>query len=400
MFKLHRCYQNARPLLGPHGVTNAFEVSRNSAGKRTVATWRTRADSMDAWSLSTGKLRSQYARSMITLDANRLTSADCVELNGFNCAVYDRQYLKWDPEHRVWCRLVTSTDQPYFAMLRYIYTRKAPSKTKGTSEKEPSGRGGLAAWPPGTIGFFYFYRRPDLSVKTGQIRFRVVPSADPRRFKVGKDLLYPSGLPWSLPAAYACGKPHYRMFGAMLARDGIITEEVMKELADDAEHLGHRNHILNALNEPFAVDFSNGLHKMYIVGEGPPSLLNLEQFLVEHRRQFRAQTPYSGKAICQFEQAPSSPPRAGRPMVGLRILKLLEPVNTLIPDYDGLIGIPKEGEFMTRAGAFQPLTLMKDDSLEAIRRFCATAPKEPVADVGGALVTPAPAPPSASHPQE
>lgn len=52
-----------------------------------------------------------------------------------------------------------------------------------------------------------------------------------------------------------------------------------------------------------------------------------------------------GTARVRCELAPGSHP--GKPALSVRIVKIIQPFICIIPDYDGYVRMPKEGELIT-----------------------------------------------------
>jgi hypothetical protein len=58
-------------------------------------------------------------------------------------------------------------------------------------------------------------------------------------------------------------------------------------------------------------------------------------------------TVHVGSALARFELL-TLPEYRGKRVVVLRIMKFLTPVTCIIPDYDGWVAFPKEGEILYR----------------------------------------------------
>jgi hypothetical protein len=120
-------------------------------------------------------------------------------------------------------------------------------------------------------------------------------------------------------------------------------------------------HLYN-LNDPFSVDFRSHDFHFIATTEKGMERVRLSGLFVEKRPTSRS--PYTGaytshrlsiddsnksvgSALARFERS-TLPEHKGTRTVVLRILKIITPVKCVIPDYDGYIAPPKEGELHRR----------------------------------------------------
>jgi hypothetical protein len=90
-------------------------------------------------------------------------------------------------------------------------------------------------FPEGTRGFLY-YNEPKAGAPpaAGDLRFRVTPGNTPASFVQGSDLLWPTGLPWSIPLLGMVEKPESvqcQPILQLLLDDGIVTPTLLETCA-------------------------------------------------------------------------------------------------------------------------------------------------------------------------
>jgi len=67
----------------------------------------------------------------------------------------------------------------------------------------------------------------------------------------------------------------------------------------------------------------------------------------------------SGSAYARFELS-TLPEHIGKRVVVMRIIKFVEPVTCIVPDYDGRMPFPREGELFHRGGQRHPRLFVID----------------------------------------
>jgi hypothetical protein len=90
-------------------------------------------------------------------------------------------------------------------------------------------------FPEGTRGFLY-YNEPKAGAPpaAGDLRFRVTPGNTPASFVQGSDLLWPTGLPWSIPLLGMVEKPksvQCQPILQLLLDDGFVTPTLLETCA-------------------------------------------------------------------------------------------------------------------------------------------------------------------------
>ncbi|KAJ7471974.1 hypothetical protein FB451DRAFT_1251570 [Mycena latifolia] len=216
-------------------------------------------------------------------------------------------------------------------------------------------------FPKGTRGFLYYHARPHLPPMAGGVRFRITPSIHPSSFSDGFDLLRGS-LPWEIPLhtiTSAVGRK--TVLRDQLLIEGLVTQEDLDwchTITPNKKRLDSRI-ALYTLNQPFPVAFRRGLHA-WIIGKTEAQPWTYTYMFTDNRREFRPLVrPYSGHALAQFELS-SLREHAGTTTVVMRIVKMLTPPTCVLPDYDGYVPPPAEGELVyrpmghSRAARLQP----------------------------------------------
>lgn len=139
-----------------------------------------------------------------------------------------------------------------------------------------------APFPDNTRGFFYYHRPKGLPERAGEIRFRKVPTDDPKMLPQGSDLLLPHGVPWSLPLWYLAVHPAFTAFWESLIRDKLITSSLVEEFAKTSSRwtelpvqLTLRTPAIHALGQPFTVQIGHKSRKICIADDQGPSPITL-----------------------------------------------------------------------------------------------------------------------------
>ncbi|KAJ7090575.1 hypothetical protein C8R43DRAFT_829148, partial [Mycena crocata] len=189
-------------------------------------------------------------------------------------------------------------------------------------------------FPRLTRGFFYYKSGTGTAALDGGVRFRITLERDPALFPLGHDLALPSGLPWevSLPQI-ACAKKYEAVRMHLLYAQLATTEQVSRCRTLWGRKPIHPNLTLFSLGSLFYADFSHSL-KLTVVGE---TKLHQVQFnsLFAAYAQGKTYFPWrgrwlgiirSGTALARFEPS-TLLEHAGRRVLHLRIVRLLEPVE-------------------------------------------------------------------------
>ena len=224
--------------------------------------------------------------------------------------------------------------------------------------------------PPNTKAFLYYYLSPEKPCIAGELRLRVTSSDDPASFENGSDLLRYNGRPWSrplhvLPELYI---PLYEK----LREEQLVPDDLDRVLsALPKENFRYSWSHLYTLNDEFIVDFGIwGMELFVITEQGAERLRLLELFSDRRKRSkaifYRAYTggyanhpistllywlqyfhEFVGSALARFERS-TNPDHKGTRTVVLRFLKIITPVKCVVPNYDGRICCPREGELYRR----------------------------------------------------
>ena len=212
-------------------------------------------------------------------------------------------------------------------------------------------------FPPCTKAFLYYFSPPEKPRIAGELRFRVISSDDPACFESGSDLLILNGQPWSRPL-YAISAS-YKYLYEKLREDRLVPDDLDAVLSTypPIQCRYRRRRHLFTLNDTFIIDFSARQHFSVITEQGVESLFLFRQFCEERPERL---VPYTGaytnnhlsiddsnkslgSALARFERS-TLPEHRGTRTVVLRFLKIITPVQCVIPSYDGHIAQPKEGE--------------------------------------------------------
>ncbi|CDO77948.1 hypothetical protein BN946_scf184720.g2 [Trametes cinnabarina] len=116
-------------------------------------------------------------------------------------------------------------------------------------------------------------------------------SDDPRSFRQGVDLLNEHGLPWQIPLAGIADSAHHQILLKILARDALVSPEVMTKAASlskdfirkNRRSLGPNAQVVHELFEPFYVNLAKPDGAVFVVGDETIfSALTRELFSVDN----------------------------------------------------------------------------------------------------------------------
>ncbi|KAF7353936.1 hypothetical protein MVEN_01079900 [Mycena venus] len=243
-------------------------------------------------------------------------------------------------------RLETSDYVDISSLRRYLLRIKSPDRNAPPSLAFPyfpyhKRKRVDMSFPPRTAGYFYFHHSKDLPVTTGAVRFRI---ASPAKFSAGDDLLRPDGTPWEVTlASIAKSRPALR---ELLLRDGLVTEAELSECtALLPSRRARPQAFLYRFDQPFSIRFDGALVIQIVVGD---QKYRRRIFPLVDQRKGAGFAPYSGRALVRFEVSPL--PEHEKSRVVLRVVKIIDQPQLLIPDYDSYVPRPVEGELISRPG--------------------------------------------------
>jgi len=281
----------------------------------------------------------------LTLDPNRLGPSDVIELGISGVRIYDRQALvprvKPSRTGSLLKRSPSISDeywraQAYMTLNYRVGSRHLP-------------------FPPDSSGWLYFYRGADRPTITGEVRFRLALSGNPKDFASGSDLLHPDGLPWKIPLLHIATVPKFKMLQNILLRDKFVDLGLLARCDAIVKQMGcpHRNHaqLLSSLDDVFVLDFSHAARNLYVWRHDEElfTLWALALPVVDSRTGEKLR-PYTGRVLCRFERS-SLPIHADNPTLVVRIMKITEPIQCTVPGYDGYVEKPVEGALIRHGGS-------------------------------------------------
>ncbi|KAG6860434.1 hypothetical protein C0995_011202 [Termitomyces sp. Mi166 len=198
-------------------------------------------------------------------------------------------------------------------------------------------------YPPNTQGFFYMHLQPHLPLLTGQIRFRVTPSNDPTQFEKGTDLLYADGQPWNVNALQIAHFPSFAYLKEQLHRDGYV-EFLQALLRLPKQATRQLQRILCYLEQPFVVNMSHLCVRFSFISADQVRRVKIGPMFNDSAV---SSNPYTGRLLLRFEQS-TLPEHVKGNFVVLRVLKILEPIKLVDPNYNKRLPIPRVGELVTK----------------------------------------------------
>ncbi|KAF8816983.1 hypothetical protein BYT27DRAFT_7205417 [Phlegmacium glaucopus] len=201
-------------------------------------------------------------------------------------------------------------------------------------------------YPPDTKGFLYYTTPPERPRISGELRFRLTSSDDPMSFASGSDLLRLNGQPWSRPL-YVISKSFTPLY-QKLREDRLVSDDLHTFLSTSTMKnvLYSRSQLLYTLNDTFLIDFSTIGQYLFVITEKGTETLGFRGRFFDSRDSHKG-TPYTGSALARFERSTLRAHKGTRTVV-LRFLKIITPVQCVMPLYDGYIARPAEGQLYQR----------------------------------------------------
>jgi len=209
-------------------------------------------------------------------------------------------------------------------------------------------------FPAEARGFLYYHPPTGNSPPAaGEIRFRLTSGDNPESFQVGRDFQdRKTGFPWRIPLLVMTEDVRkYTPFRQLLLADGFVTPAFMRKCNEMTKALGYRvqrnSAIIHSLGHLFHFEFTKTGMIFLVLTKKNLHRIRLPGFFAHpvNHRGFKSSVLYSGSALCCFEQS-TLPKHRGTRTVVLRIVKIISPAICKIPNYDGYIPSPIEGELV------------------------------------------------------
>ena len=130
------------------------------------------------------------------------------------------------------------------------------------------------SYPPDTKAFLYYFTSPEKPRIAGELRLRVASDDDPGSFERGSDLLKPNGRLWSRPL-YVLSKFYIPLY-EKLREERLVSDDLHAVLSTFPPNLPKypKCQFLYTLNDTFTIDFSMGVHSLFIITERGANKLN------------------------------------------------------------------------------------------------------------------------------
>ncbi|KAF8347399.1 hypothetical protein F5887DRAFT_1072391 [Amanita rubescens] len=215
-------------------------------------------------------------------------------------------------------------------------------------------------FPPNTRGFLYYHTPPKAPPFVGEIRFRCANSLED--FPNGKDLLSSDKFnPWSIPLSVLANQASYLYFRGQLMLDDLVSQTtldtwVTKRALHKSYGIGSRRPILYYFRQPFFLRFDTNRLAFYTATKDQLGFCRIYSPIRDCPTRARV-CPYGGSGVVQLE-VNVGPQRPEKEVMGLRVLKIVEPVKDLIKDYDGHVQRPFEGALFLQSRCTPESTLM------------------------------------------
>ncbi|KAJ7173166.1 hypothetical protein C8R46DRAFT_1215127 [Mycena filopes] len=187
-------------------------------------------------------------------------------------------------------------------------------------------------FPQNTSGFLYYHRPPNATPLEGDVRFRCTPTPSPSSFAAGHDLLLPWGGPWQILIPQLARR---KEIAAQLVQQQLVPQAQLSRATElfGTKHI-HLPSILFRLNGEFRLNFTKNLY-LQAVGEDAVHEL---AFVLDFCGKYRD----TGSAVARFEPSIVD----NRPVVHMRIVRLVEPFVRELHDPAHRYVEPREGELL------------------------------------------------------
>ncbi|KJA17117.1 hypothetical protein HYPSUDRAFT_1044507 [Hypholoma sublateritium FD-334 SS-4] len=196
-------------------------------------------------------------------------------------------------------------------------------------------------FPDDTRGFFYYHR--GVPALAGGVRFRVCDDA--AGFDAGRDLELRSGL-WQAQPLDVARVAKFRGFIPLLLQERLVDEDL---LADAAKIKAKKRYRFYSFSDPFLFSAkSDGFRLHFITRKGS----NEHRFTnpLEDTRDDKPAFPYTGRLWACFEISKMPEHAKKGPCLLLRCLEIVQPIECVVPGYDGHVYPPSPGEYVMRNG--------------------------------------------------
>ncbi|KAJ6452325.1 hypothetical protein C8R47DRAFT_1229490 [Mycena vitilis] len=239
-------------------------------------------------------------------------------------------------------RLIKSSDRVHiFPLQQQFYANFISSSTTALVPYYRISTTQMMPFPDHSSGFMYYHNPPQATPLEGSVRLRPTPDERWESFFNGKDLTLPSGAVWELNLPQLACRKALSPFCDQLLYDKLVAPEQLarcRELFAITPSL-----TLFRLEQEFPVNFGRTIN-LSILGEVLHRLALTTVFTetVDGMQTF----PWRGTALAHFE-ASTRPEFAGRRVIHLRIVKIIEPVKCTLGGFEGRMIEPKDGELLT-----------------------------------------------------
>ncbi|KAJ7155680.1 hypothetical protein C8R46DRAFT_1004891 [Mycena filopes] len=228
-------------------------------------------------------------------------------------------------------RSLTSTDHLILSGVKALSATFPPGGWEQLWYHNEGNRARLP-FPQNTSGFLYYHRPPNATPLEGDVRFRCTPTPSPSSFSAGHDLLLPWGGPWQIVIPQLARR---KEIAAQLVQQQLVPEAQLSRATElfGTKHI-HLPSILFRLNGQFRLNFTKNLY-LQAVGEDAVHEL---AFVLDFCGKYRD----TGSAVARFEPSMMD----NRPVVHMRIVKLVEPFVRELHDPAHRYAEPREGELL------------------------------------------------------
>ncbi|KIY43650.1 hypothetical protein FISHEDRAFT_78494 [Fistulina hepatica ATCC 64428] len=272
-----------------------------------------------------------------TMDPSRLSAADLVDLS------HKERPMVTTSAHNAAASVWSFTSNAFPVRYYYGYHEDLPRLMR--ARKWP--------YPSDTKGFFYYHQPHDPShAIRSQIRFRLASCPDD--FWLGKDLQFPTGLPWRIPLLMiACPRMHPQLQGFydQLLQESLVSSEITTRCQTITNSTRGKmdigDNIIYSFREPISLELDAASPlAVWVVGPDIAYRVVVPNPFWDPRPAYNHKlwrSPYIGHVIVYFEPSTLPEHKDTRTLM-LRISRAS--LDSTIPSYDNWVSQPKEGRYL------------------------------------------------------
>ncbi|KJA23472.1 hypothetical protein HYPSUDRAFT_66378 [Hypholoma sublateritium FD-334 SS-4] len=209
-------------------------------------------------------------------------------------------------------------------------------------------------FPANTRGFFYY--RHGITDLAGSVRFRLCDGA--AAFESGRDLVR-TDRPWQPQLVDIVGSANLRPFIPLLLAEQLVDEKVLVDAAQIRVQCMSAKSRFYSFSEPFTLPLNLYTFGSLFITRKSWHTHGFRDLYHDRRNGTTIQFPYSGRILARFEISAFPEHAKLGPCLLLKCLDIIDPVECVMPNYDGFVEQPTPGSYHTRGGKLWHIPLMR-----------------------------------------